>query len=325
MLHWALIATLLTINVNIITPTIRGGHSSEPSRGPGRYQPGTAKRLDTYLHKFTTNPADESLRKTIIHFVAALDLRPEIPDEARRHFETAVGMMRAVTTSAGAELAITKYKEALILAHWWGEAYLLDSEALQQGRQYREAIQALRLYMLAEPQNAPEAQSRIHRLQGEQKVAALQDGKKSAVQSTNDAPHADAATKNESPDDALIRSLDGARYGWSSAAGNIRQSATFEIHGHRVLLRWEEGKPNKKGGPSVHLEQFPIMGRNFFRNSQAYCSVVFSGAQHCECKYTIESNAIYATVILEGREMPSSGAIYGICRGPAEIPRSDNH
>lgn len=236
-----------------------------------------------------------------------------------------MGMMRVVTTPAGAELAITEYKQALILAPWWGEAYLRESEALQLERHYGEAIQALKLYMLAEPQSAQEAQNRIYRLQGEQKVSQLQDEKKGAGQSTNEAPHplgqAGSAIKSELPDNAFIRSLDGARYGWSSDTGSIHQSATFEISGQNVLLRWEETRPYEKDGPSPQLERLPIMGRNFFRNNRASCRIVFSGAQHCQCKYTIQSNAIYVTIILEGREMPSSDAIHSICLGPAEIPR----
>jgi hypothetical protein len=212
----------------------------------------------------------------------------------------------------------------LILSPWWGEACLRESEAIQLGKRYQEAIDALELYRIAEPRNAPEAQDRIYQLQREQKVAAIQDEKGWAerqAEGKHQSGQASAETKRESQDDLFIRGLDGVRYGWSRDTAGVHQGATFGIRGHSIFLSWEESRPGDKGGSSILRERFPIVGRNFFRNDQSSCSLIFSGAQHCRCKYTIRADAIEATVFLEGKEMPSSGASYGICLGPNEIPR----
>lgn len=127
--------------------------------------------------------------------------------------------------------------------------------------------------------------------------------------------------RTESPDDRFIRKLDGARFGCSDEISGIRQSATYEIRGHKVLLKWQEIRPNGREGSSIRREEFLIVGRNFFRDDQSSCAVIFSGAQHCRCKYTIGKDSIHATMLLDGKELPTSGASFGICLGPSEIPR----
>lgn len=125
----------------------------------------------------------------------------------------------------------------------------------------------------------------------------------------------------ESPDERLIRQLDGARFAWSKEISGIRQNATYEIRGHKVILKWQEIRPEGRSESSIRHEEFPIVGRNFFRDDQSSCGVIFSGAQHCRCKYTIAKDAIQTTMLLDGKEMPASGASFGICLGPSEIPR----
>jgi hypothetical protein len=302
-----------------------GGHSSNVRGSQGKRTP--ARQLGTYLQKLKKDPADQSLRKAIIRLVATMKAAPEIPDEARRHFMTAMGMMKAATTPEGAELAVAEYQQALVLAPWWGEAYLRESEALQLEKHYAEAVEMLELYRLAEPKSAEEARNRIYRLQGEQRVAAMQEEKGGAQRPANEKPgqagQAGGGTKTESPDEPFIRGLNGARYGWSHETSGIHQNATFEIRGNKVFLQWEESRPGDKSGPSILREQFPIVGRNFVRNDRRSCSIIFSGAQHCSCRYTIRTDAIEAVVVLDGKDMPSSDAGYGICLGPSEIPRND--
>ena len=133
--------------------------------------PAGIKQLDAYVEQLQKTPDDQGLRETIIKLVLTMKPAPAIPEEARRHFVTAVGMMNAATTPAAAELATKEYQQALLLAPWWGEAYLKSSEAWQLLKRYPEAIQALKYYVLTGPQNAREAQDRVYALEGEQKVA----------------------------------------------------------------------------------------------------------------------------------------------------------
>lgn len=136
-------------------------------------------------------------------------------------------------------------------------------------------------------------------------------------------PHIAAATKNkakaESPDEQFIRCLDGARYAWSRDFGSVHQSATYEIRGRTVHLKWEEvgGGP----GSSIRREQFRITGRTFFRIDHDSCALLFSGAQHCSCRYTIKADAIETAMFLGGQERPSFGSSLGICLAPDRIPR----
>ena len=133
--------------------------------------------------------------------------------------------------------------------------------------------------------------------------------------------HPGAKPKSERPDDQFIHSLDGAGYAWTRDISGVQQSATFRIRGNKVLLKWEENRPGEQGGSLIQHEEFLIVGRNFFRDDPHSCAIIFSGAQNCRCKYTIGIEAIDATVLLDGKEMPPSGASFGICLGPSEIPR----
>ena len=133
--------------------------------------------------------------------------------------------------------------------------------------------------------------------------------------------HPGAGAKNEWSDDRFIHGLDGAGYAWSRDTGGVHQNATFRIRGNKVLLKWEESRLGDQGGSLIQREEFLIVGRNFFRDDPHSCGIIFSGAQHCRCRYTITTEAIKATVLLDGKEMPPSGASFGICLGPSEIPR----
>jgi hypothetical protein len=135
--------------------------------------------------------------------------------------------------------------------------------------------------------------------------------------------HARAKTKSaaESSDEQFIRSLNGARYSWSHDFGGSHQTATYEIHGQKVRLTWEETKTGDNSNSSRRREQFAIFGRRFFRSDHDSCAIIFSGAQHCSCRYTIKADAIETTVLLNGRDRAPSGANFGICLGPERILR----
>jgi hypothetical protein len=134
---------------------------------------------------------------------------------------------------------------------------------------------------------------------------------------------AQAKTKSapEPSDEQFIRSLNGARYSWSRDFGGSHQSATYEIHGQQVRLTWQEAKSGNDSSSSIRREQFAIFGRRFFRSDHESCAIIFSGAQHCSCRYTIKADAIETTVLLNGHERAPSGDNFGICLGPERILR----
>lgn len=120
--------------------------------------------LNQHIADLRQNPDDNGLRAQIIRSALALDPQPLIPEEARRHFVRAVTIQKDARNETDAELAAREYREALLLAPWWGDAYFNLGVAAQTANLFDEAIHAFRLYLLTQPSpdDARDAQDRIY-------------------------------------------------------------------------------------------------------------------------------------------------------------------
>jgi len=79
--------------------------------------------LTQYISDLQKNPNDTALRERIIKHVQTMRPAPAIPEEANRHFVIAGTFQKKAKDIKGYELAISEYKEALLVAPWWPEAY----------------------------------------------------------------------------------------------------------------------------------------------------------------------------------------------------------
>ncbi len=131
-----------------------------------------SETLQQYVSELRQNTDDVSLREQIIRAALALDPQPAIPEEARRHFVRAVTIQKDATSEADAELAAREYREALLLAPWWGDAYFNLGVAAQTANLFDEAIRAFRLYLLTQPppDDARDAQDRIYAVEAKKDV-----------------------------------------------------------------------------------------------------------------------------------------------------------
>jgi tetratricopeptide (TPR) repeat protein len=136
-----------------------------------------SETLQQYVSELRQNTDDVSLREQIIRAALALDPQPAIPEEARRHFVRAVTIQKDATSEADAELAAREYREALLLAPWWGDAYFNLGVAAQTANLFDEAIRAFRLYLLTQPpsDDARDAQDRIYAVEAKRELARSAD------------------------------------------------------------------------------------------------------------------------------------------------------
>lgn len=131
------------------------------------------EELQRQISDLRQNADDVGLREQIIRAALALNPQPAIPEEARRHFVRATTIQKDARNEADAELAAREYREALLLAPWWGDAYFNLGVAAQTANLFDEAIRAFRLYLLTEPsaEDARDAQDRIYAVEAKRELA----------------------------------------------------------------------------------------------------------------------------------------------------------
>lgn len=145
------------------------------SASPALAQNGSDPRamLQQQISDLRQNADDVGLREQIIRAALALNPQPAIPEEARRHFVRATTIQKDARNEADAELAAREYREALLLAPWWGDAYFNLGVAAQTANLFDEAIRAFRLYLLTQPspEDARDAQDRIYAVEARRELA----------------------------------------------------------------------------------------------------------------------------------------------------------
>ena len=201
--------------------------------------------LIQYIYDLQKNPNDYALREKIIRHVLAMSPAPAIPEEARRYFIEGNVLIKAAKEQKGYGLAIDAYRQCLLIAPWWAEAYYNYAVALDLAGKFDEGIDALKLYIATHPggDESRKAQDKIYELGAKKKLAAQERELSS--------PQTAAAPKQDSFED-LLRKIDGRRYFVRDAVGNVH---TLEVKS-KVLV-WHES------------ELFDIKGREFTCTSKS--------------------------------------------------------
>ncbi len=109
---------------------------------------------------------DRQVRETIIKVVRAMPAPPPIPEETLR--STARGEAKVKMGGAGSyEGAAREMEQAVLTAPWLADAYFNLGIVQEKGDMFAQAIQNLRLYLLAAPQspNAKAIQAKIYGLE----------------------------------------------------------------------------------------------------------------------------------------------------------------
>jgi tetratricopeptide (TPR) repeat protein len=161
--------------------------------------------LNEYVSDLQKNPSDYALREKIIKHVQTMKPAPAIPEEARRCFIEGNALLKAAKAQKGYELAIDAYRQCLLIAPWWAEAYFNYAVALDLANRFDEAVNVLKLYIATNPggEESRKAQDKIYEIGAKKKLAAQEREESS--------PQAVAAREQNKFEDWL-KKLDGRRF-----------------------------------------------------------------------------------------------------------------
>ena len=116
---------------------------------------------------------DFSVARQSIEVVKKLDPPPAIPEEVRKLAVFAQTATKQAKDEKGYDRAIDEYIKAITLAPWWADMYVNLALLQEQTGRFPEAIESLKLYLLASP-SAPDAQTvqtKIYELEFKMKSA----------------------------------------------------------------------------------------------------------------------------------------------------------
>jgi tetratricopeptide (TPR) repeat protein len=184
--------------------------------------------LTQYISDIQKNPNDNALREKIIRHLQMMKQKPEIPEEARRYFIEGNALVKAAKGAAGYGLALDSYRQCLLIAPWWAEAYYNHAVALDLSEMYDEAITALKLYIAANPggEEARKAKDRIYELGAKKKLAQQKDVSARGA----------ATEKAVNPFDALLKRMAGRRYSYTLNWQGQNVTNIIDVRGNRYVF-----------------------------------------------------------------------------------------
>jgi hypothetical protein len=167
--------------IHPLSPQELAAVAAEENEGESAEKDGSLRQaLEHYLGAFRILPRqpppelDRRLRDRIIKIVSQLSPPPALPEDAIRHAayaQAAIEEAQKDVNASHVDDAVEELKEALRIAPWWAEGYFNLGAVLREAQRPGEAAQALRLYLLANPnaQNAQDVKMEIYKLDYEAK------------------------------------------------------------------------------------------------------------------------------------------------------------
>jgi len=123
--------------------------------------------LDQYVEDLKKSPNDFALRKKIIKLAVSMKPAPAVSEVAERNVARGIAFFSKATEINGYKKAIAEFEAATLAAPWLGTAYINLGIAQEKAGHYPEALQSLKLYLLATPdaKNAREVKNKIYSLE----------------------------------------------------------------------------------------------------------------------------------------------------------------
>jgi hypothetical protein len=221
--------------------------------------------LNQYIFDLQKNPSDTALREKIIKLAREMNPPPAIPEEARRHYVKASTLFDDAKQPSDSADAAEEFRQALLVAPWWGEAYMKMGLALETAQRYDDAIASLKLFMATKPQDEVlrKTQDEIYKIEAKAERAAKDKEQAAKEAQANAAREAQAAAEEKAvkeressrlrqfcgtwgrvsnprtePGRGLVIGLNGAgELAVESIHGNTdRRNATISIDGRRIKI-----------------------------------------------------------------------------------------
>lgn len=134
-----------------------------------------ADELKQHVEDLKKSPGNTSLREKIIKLSLGMKT-PAVPEEAERNMARGTAFAEKASDVAGYQKAIAEFEAASNAAPWLGLAYFNLGVMQEKAGLFNEAIQSLKLYLMATPnaKNAREVKNKIYALEVD--AEALQAG-----------------------------------------------------------------------------------------------------------------------------------------------------
>jgi tetratricopeptide (TPR) repeat protein len=149
--------------------------------------------LQQYIADLQRNPNNIALREKIIKLVLEMIPAPAIPEEAEKAFVKGAMFLEKAKDSTALELSISSFKQALLIAPWWPDAYYNLGIVLESAGRYDESIQNIKYYLLTNPSetDAKKAQRKIVEIEAEKELAQAEETAKKRAEEEKKAkePH----------------------------------------------------------------------------------------------------------------------------------------
>lgn len=212
--------------------------------------------LNHYVNALDTAPdgssKDQELREKIISLANQMKPAPAIPDEASRSLVRGRTAFKLAQDREAFGRAAEEFRQAAKKAPWLAEAYFNQGVALDKAERYPEAVRALKLYLLVNPNAGDTAKVKemIYELEYKQEEAGRKA--RSAV--------ADAAKAKEEKLGKLIQALAGR---WFVQGSSDEMCGTTRSY-YRLV---------PTGGNALSLE---YTGTEFIQRGKYACSTMHS-------------------------------------------------
>ncbi len=210
-------------------------------------QPATPQEtLTQYIADLQKNPNDTALREKIIKRVQTMKRAPAIPEAARRHYVKALTLLEDAKQPSDSADAAEEFRQALLIAPWWGDAYMKMGLALETAQRYDDAIAALKLYMATKPRGEVlrQAQDEIYKIEAKRDRA--ERDRESAARRAEEDKRAQAeenARAQQRNLEDFYRKCDGRRYVLDF--GDSENTA--DLRGRQIILGsiYKSGRPDE--------------------------------------------------------------------------------
>ena len=173
--------------------------------------------LNQYVADLQKNSNDNVLREKIIKHVQTMKQKPAIPEGARRHYVKACTLFEDAKQPSDSADAAEEFRQALLVAPWWGEAYMKMGLALETAQRYDDAIASLKLFMATNPQDEVlrKAQDEIYKIEAKAQKAA-KDKELAARKAVEDkrAQQEDVEAKKAREQQDFLKKIDGTVYSY---------------------------------------------------------------------------------------------------------------
>jgi len=133
----------------------------------GGKSPDLQETLQQYVEDLKRNPADHALREKIIKLVLSMKPTPTVPENAERNMARGTAFAQKATEITGYKKAIAEFEAASNSAPWLALAYYNLGVVQEKAALYSDAMQNLKLYLLAAPdaKNARDVRNKIYALE----------------------------------------------------------------------------------------------------------------------------------------------------------------